>query len=126
MLTLFILKSGSLDADPQRTLRSFVNKKVAVTQVCNLATISGINEIEKENDWFFVIYDNEIIGESLITVLDVYLKQSKRDVLVLYKKSPTITKSPRVFRKHVKLMPDTLIPSDKTIKFDTVLDGWIK
>ena len=126
MLTLFILKSGSLDADPQRTLRSFVNKKVAVTQVCNLATISGINEIEKENDWFFVIYDNEIIGESLITVLDVYLKQSKCDVLVLYKKSPTITKSPRVFRKHVKLMPDTLIPSDKTIKFDTVLDGWIK
>lgn len=139
MLTLFILKSGSPDADSKKTLGSFSGVKNLVGQVAYLDSLSEINAIEKQNDWYFVIYDNEIVGDSLVRAviekdgqtmmycpLKVHLRQTKADALILYKKQGgNVTKSPRAFRKHIQLSK-TLVPADKTIKFDTVLDGWIR
>lgn len=137
MVTLFILKSGNKDADPKRSLQSFIG---LVTQTYYLNSLPEINAANKQNDWFAVIYDDEVIGKGLMDAalikdgeamsycpLKVHLSQTKADVLVLYKKhGGTITKSPRIFRKHIQLSPDTLMPADKTVKFDTVLDGWIR
>jgi len=137
MLTLFILKSGNKDADPKKSLQSFIG---LVTQTYYLNSLPEINAAGKENDWFAVIYDDEVVGKGLMDVtltkdgetmnycpLKVHLMQTKADVLVLYKKhGGAITRSPRIFRKHVQLLPDTLMPADEAVKFDTVLDGWIK
>jgi len=139
MLTLFILKSGSLDADPKKTLDSFNGVKNLVGQAALLNSLSEINAAEKQRDWYFVIYDDEIVGDGLMRVplekdgqvrtycpLKVHLRNTQADVLILFKKKDgVVSQSPRVFRKHVKLS-DTLLPADKTVRFDKVLDGWIK
>lgn len=139
MLTLFILKSGSPNADSKKTLNSFDGVKNLVTHNVYVDSLAQINAFEKGTDWYFVLYDDEIVDDSLLWVstekdgktmmyspLKIHLRQNNADVLVLYKKKNSIvTKAPRIFRKHIKLS-NTLMPENKTVKFDTILDGWIK
>jgi len=90
MLTLFILKSGNKDADPKKSLQSFIG---LVTQTYYLNSLPEINAAGKENDWFAVIYDDEVVGKGLMDVtlmkdgetmnycpLKVHLMQTKADV----------------------------------------------
>lgn len=135
MLTLFILKSGNPNADPKKSLASFQG---LVDQFYYINSLSEVNSTKKNNDWFGVIYDDEVIGDGLTQVamddrksycpLKIHLSQTKADVLVLYKrKGGQITRSPRFFRKFVKLSENTLLPAgDHHLQFDTVLDGWIQ
>jgi len=139
MLTLFILKSGDPNADPKKTLDSFNGVKNFVSHYVYADSLEAINSFEKETDWYCIIYDNEIVDDSLVRVpfekdgrtmlycpLKIHLRNNKADVLVLFKKQDGVmSKAPRIFRKHVKLS-DSLMPPDKTLKFDRVLDGWIK
>ena len=126
-ISLFLLKSGAENADIEEAVKSVTNKNVVPVYFYHINSISEINEIEKQTDWFVVMYDNEIISPGLMDVLSIYLEHSKRDALVLFKKKNlTLTKAPRVFRRHIELMPDNLLPVDTTTVFEVVLDGWVK
>jgi len=121
MITLFIVQSCADAKDPTETIDSF---GVLASEVHQVASLEEINSTDRENDWYGVIYDNERLDEPLLEGLKVFIDQSDADVLVLYKKGETVSKAPRIFRRHITLKPGSLMP-EQDIKFETVLNGWI-
>jgi len=124
MLTLFILKSGDPNADYEKLINSFDHMTPDVVFVGDIRAIN----ISKKQNWYIVMYDNEIIDQNLMEALPVYLEHSTSDVVVLFKRNELdeVTTSPRLFRKDVCLREDCLLPDDKGLKFDRALDGWIE
>ena len=126
MLTLFILKSGKEYADAALTLASFGNGLVVET--VKPVTLADIHAHEITTPWYCVMHDNEQLDIMLQRSLLIFLTYSDADVLICYKKEREFnsTRSPRFFKKHVKIRTDCLLPQDEgSVKFDTILNGWI-
>lgn len=128
MLTLFVVNS---------TGRPIVDSKIkAMTsfgdlpdKVIRVKDYTEINNIEKGTPWYGVVYDNEYIEDKLQAALRSFFELDV-DMLIVYKKIATdelhIFKSPRFFKKEIKLQENSLLPSsDKNLKFEIILNGWI-
>ena len=109
MLTLFILKSGQPEADPERSKKSFGH---VVTKTIEANTLEEVNSHEVETPWYGICYDNEQADEELEASLKTFLLYSDADVLVLYKNltKDVVSKSSRLFRKNVRVRSDCLMP----------------
>ncbi|MCK5606480.1 hypothetical protein KAR91_31550 [Candidatus Pacearchaeota archaeon] len=125
MLTLFILKSGSDDADPERAIASFGKLPRKVVEV---NTLKDVDRAEVETKWYGICYDDEQVDKKLKASFKTFLSHSDADVLMIYKKlsETSVTKSPRLFRKSVSVRSDCLLPErEYALKMDTILNGWI-
>ena len=99
----------------------------------NCTTYDEINNTKKSGEWFFVIYDNEIVDVPLLEALPDMLEVFHVNVWVFYKRRSKEDKfvperSPRMFRSDIKLQSGSLIPlydPEKKIETETILDGWI-
>ena len=126
MLTLFILKSGKEYADAALTLASFGSGLVVET--VKPASLADIQGHAITTPWYCVMHDNEQLDIMLQRSLLIFLTYSDADVLICYKKEREFnsTRAPRFFKKHVKIRADCLLPQDEgSVKFDTILNGWI-
>lgn len=121
MITLFVVQSCADEKDPAKTIVSFNGITSEVHQV---ASLDEINSTDRANDWYAVVYDDERIDERLLEGLKVFTDQSDADVLVLFKTGETVSKAPRIFRRHITLKNNSLMP-EQDVKFETVLNGWI-
>jgi len=123
MLTLFVVQSRADALDTNPATHSF---KGLANEVYLVPNIQSINEKEKGNEWYAVIYDDEYIDEPLLEGLKVFVAVSEVDVLVLGKKGKDkIFKAPRIFRRDIKLRDDSLLPVKDNVTFETVLNGWV-
>uniref|UniRef100_A0A6M3LGY6 Uncharacterized protein n=1 Tax=viral metagenome TaxID=1070528 RepID=A0A6M3LGY6_9ZZZZ len=129
MLTLFILKSGKEHADAAATLASFGNGLVSETvKPPALVDIHAYLAFGITTPWYCVMHDNEQLDIMLQRSLLIFLTYTDADVLICYKKEREFnsTRAPRFFKKHVKIRADCLLPQDEgSVKFDTILNGWI-
>jgi len=123
MLTLFVVQSRADKLDPAPAVASFHDLADEIYFVPN---IQSINEKEKTNEWYAVIYDDEYIDEPLLEGLKVFIEQSDVDALVLGKKcKDKFFKAPRLFRRGIALRTDSLLPVNENLEFETVLNGWV-
>ena len=124
MITLFVANSCADAKEYPETVDSFGRM---ATEVHRVASLDEINRYDRVSDWYGVIYDDEAIDDPLKEGLKVFLKETKADVLVLFKKKADEEKafmSPRIFRRHITLQPGSLSPEQKVI-YERVLNGWI-
>ena len=124
---IFILPSGSAQADVMKTVNSFDdnNIKFMWKQVGSLQEVVDSNTT---GDWYMIMHDDEYIDKNLAKSLPVYLL-SQFDVIECYRKTgdKTGTISPRLFRGHIKPQWDSLLPADiQKLKTTRILDGWIQ
>ena len=123
MITLFIIQSCADAKNPSITIKSFDGM---IAESHCVASFVEINEHFKSNEWYAVIYDDEHIDEPLNEGLKVFIKHSNADALILLKLcDKRAYKCPRLFKRNVTLMGDKLLPQNKNIKFETVLNGWL-
>jgi len=122
-LTLFVVNSCADSKDDTETIDSF---GAMASEVHRVASLDEINATDRVEDWYGVIYDNEAIDDPLKEGLKVFLKETKADVLVLFKKvaEKKAFRSPRIFRRHITLKDGSLLP-EQNVKFETVLNGWV-
>ena len=121
MITLFVVQSCADAKDPAKTIASCAGIASEVHQVTSLAEV---NSTDRVNDWYAVLYDNECLDEQLLEGLKVFIEQSDADALVLFKTGDKPSKSPRLFRRHITLQNNSLMP-EQDVKFETVLNGWV-
>jgi|FLOH01.1.fsa_nt_gi hypothetical protein len=124
MITLFIVQSCADAKDVNQTLDSFSG---LVDEIWCVKSLDEVNKTERKNDWYGVIYDDELIDERLNEGLKVFIEQSTADVLVLFKinSDGNHSKSPRLFRRHVTLRDSSMMPEQEDLVFETVLNGWV-
>ena len=126
-MNIFILPSGSAQADVIKTVKSFdvYNNNFTWEQV---ASLQEIIDSELYGNWYMIMYDDEHIDENLAKSIPVYLL-SQFDVMECYRKTgeKTGTISPRLFRSHITPQWDSLLPADiQKLKTTRILDGWIQ
>ena len=124
MLTLFILKSGKEDADPDRARRSFGS---VVNVAIELNALEDVSNEDVLSTWYGIIYDDEHADENLAESLKTFLMYSPADVLVIYKKvGDQMSRCSRLFKKTVSVQSDSLVPVDSSaLNIDTILNGFI-
>lgn len=129
MLTLFVVDSigAPILTDRIKAITSFGDLPNEVIRVKNYAEI---NNIVKDTPWYGVIYDNEYIEPQLQEALESFFSLTDADVLVAYKQvryatGQKVFKAPRFFKKDVKLQERSLLPTDDSLKFEVILNGWI-
>ena len=127
MLDLFVIGGHQPNSDFVRAVTSFNGR---IHRMYSVDNMSEINRIEKESEWYGVIYDNETIQEELLEALPVFFEQSKADVLIAYRgnddNSKPASKGPRFFREGVILSDKHLnVDDEEGLVFDTILNGWV-
>ena len=75
MLTLFILKSGSNGADPERLRGSFGG---VISKVIEVNALEDVDPTEVKTSWYGVFYDNEYADEGLEVSLKKNALQMER------------------------------------------------
>jgi hypothetical protein len=122
MMTLFVVNSCADAQDPTESIDSF---GALASEVNEVASLNEINGTVRGEDWYGVIYDDEVIDERLLEGIKVFLKESSADVLVLFKTNGEKgSYSPRIFRSHITLQEGSLMP-EQDVRFERVLNGWI-
>jgi|GEM_PF-2044403 len=127
MLDLFVISVHQPNSDFVEAVSSFNGRTHRMYTVENM---SEINEIEKDSEWYGVIYDNELIQEELLEALPVFFEQSQADVLIAYRDNEDNLKpasmGPRFFRRDIMLRDDCLnVAEEDGLVFDKILNGWI-
>ena len=124
-LTLFILKTTEEN-------KSLTSTTASVDDLFDqFAVVENINEINgafKKNDWFLVLYDNECLSVDLKeAVKNILTMDIAFDALIFFQKDTDdkLYQSPRLFRKHVRLKENSLLPEDDSMKMVRILDGWV-
>jgi len=126
MLDLFVLGEHQPNTGFVDAVSSFNGRTNSVYSVKNM---SEINRIEKESDWYGVLYDDELISKELLEALPVFFEGTHADVLIAYRADKENFKAasmgPRFFRKSVVLRKDCLNAERKGLVYDKILNGWI-
>jgi hypothetical protein len=92
--------------------------------------IQEINEDIKESDWYAVFFDNEFVSADLRDAMNIVMKVDP-DIdyfIFMEKDGDKIYQSPRMFKSHVMLNEDSLMPMQdghEDLKFERLLDGWV-
>ena len=126
---LFIVESFSPEANSTKTIESF---KGRIDNVHIVDSFFEINSIDKKEDsWYGVIYDNEIVTKELLESLEEFFTLSDAEVLVAFKREvkepPRVTKCPRFFKGYVELSIDHLKPFlEMKLVHQIILNGWIE
>lgn len=130
MITLFILKSGEKQASFLKLINSFEPKTTKASHYVN--TCQQINEMKCDTDWFGVFYDNEILSKGLRKAIPLFIDFYKGcDSFILFKliKDDGVNirafRSPRLFKKGIVIPEDSLLPEDRSIKYEAILDGFL-
>jgi len=128
MLSLFILPSGRENANPEKTFKSLHG---LVKRVKFVSSIDSINLYRKSTDWYGVLYDNEYVDADLKVGIEMAFQFPVVDFFVLCKRDigkdlmSVFTKCPRLFRKHVLLQENTLLPLQLGLKAGLIAEGLI-
>lgn len=127
MLTLYILKTNEPNRSVIKTKKSVEGGPLRQWRV--VESVEDINKHKYRQPWFVVLYDNEYLSYDLRKAVKAILRMEhiEYDALKLVKKSSDgkLYQCPRLFRKHVKLAENSLLPADRSIKMERILDGWI-
>lgn len=125
MLTLYILETTEYNRSVTKTVRSV---EPALRQFNVVKSIDDINAQTYKRPWYLVLYDNEYLSLDLRKAVENILKMDiQYDALIFLQKDTDgkLYQSPRLFKKHVKLAKDCLLPEDRSIKMERILDGWV-
>ena len=125
MMDLFVLHSGKQNASMEVSIKSFHG--ILLHKVHFLVNINEINETEKLSDWYFVLYDDEILSPELKGAMPVFIGMDTFAVLAAYKKDNdnVVTRAPRLFRSNVRLKKDCLQVARFSGVSEIMLNGWI-
>ena len=125
MLTLYIMKThheNKCVADLYLSISGLWIDRLVV------GTVDEINEDKKDTDWYLILFDNEKVSPDLRNAISTILNvDPKIDVFIFMEKhlDDKFTQSPRMFRKNVRLQPDSFLPEDNGYKYERILDGWV-
>ena len=125
MLALYILKTNELNRSVTKTVKSvdYLSHQFSV-----IGDINEINETNHKTDWYLVLYDNEYLSYDLGKAVESILKMEiSFDALIFLQKDTDgkFYQSPRLFKQHVRLAKGCLLPEDRSIKMERILDGWV-
>jgi len=131
MIDVFLITSGDRNANQEKTIKSLGDIQHTVNHV---EFTNDINDHKKENDWFFILYDNEVLSEELSEALPIFFANSDKKVLVCYQKikntfndETKMYRVPRAFRKGIKLQEDSLMPKNVELTREChILNGGIE
>ena len=131
-LTLFIMRSGNKEAEASKVTESLhyeskEENREYVFYPTVVKVIDSLSEIQAvETSHYMVMWDNEVASEALASSIHPFMYYDA-DVFVMFKreKNLTTTRSPRMFKDHVKLQHETLLPVDAGYGYETILDGFI-
>jgi len=126
-LTVFVIRSLQPDADLLKCLKSF---GYLIQEFHVIDRHFEINDREIRTEWYFVLYDNEYIQDSLIETIPVFMTWNNFDCFSLYKQigeAPVNKASicPRMFRNTIKLSEFALYPELPSTRIETILNGWL-
>lgn len=126
-LTLFVIKSGNGEFfDREAAIKSFGSLP---EKIIDIEKQSDINGTEISSKWFGVIFDDELLEESLLEALPIFFN-AEYEYLVVYKVDEKLDKawsSPRFFRSGVKLQYESLLPCEcDSMASEIILNGVIK
>lgn len=132
-LTLFVLPGDNRGfSRPNRAIASFGCNVNTIIELSHRNKITEYNNIIK-TDWYCFLFDNEWIDMELKEALSIFLKMAMWDVLVFWKKvkdkngEPRFYKVPRIFRKHVILESENIMPiNPDSLTFESILNGWLR
>ena len=127
MLTLYIVNTHNKN---KMLADLYVNMSGLWTVRVMVNNVDEINNDEKETDWYVTFFDNEFPNIDLRDAMRVVLVSDPLyDVFIFMEKHSDgkIFQSPRMFRKHVKLQPNSFLPEpDQDLRYERILDGWVK
>lgn len=125
MLTLFIVPSGKLNADYNKTIESFKQADVNVTPVL-VKSWMEVNDYRYKDEWYAVFWDNEGLDVNLQKALCEHLRNRIPDVLVLYKRLGEKEAEYRTrFMRRTVWLTDDYAPLLPWVQSETVLDGFV-
>ena len=130
MITLFIVKSNSPEADRRQTVDSICPYLTDISVIEDVRSLDEINLFYKKTDWYMILYDNEECETRLAVALQTFIKDGRYDVLTLFKvESPPpdlkMSQSPRVFKSHITLADGSMQPEYDDYSVCAVQNGWI-
>jgi len=123
------------NGDPAGAKRAAASVNTVATQVTQLKASQLYLVGAHYASWFGFLYDNEVISRGLAKVLPTLLNNEQVDCFVLHKRIRDSKmkegfryfRAPRIFRSHVKLNPEGLVPADPARwKHEHILNGWIE
>lgn len=125
MLTVFVIPGSKTEKEDFRraadSFGKFATKKYILSG-------TPFDKVKCETEWCAFIYSDEVISEGLRDVLDVLLAAPEWDYYNFYRRAldEKVSASPRIYRSHVKLRPDSPYPVNiEELKGTFILDGWI-
>ena len=126
-LTIIIKKTNELNANCSKAVRSFRHKDISLCDIIFIDKFSDIVYGMIKSDWYFVLYDDEIIDELLLEALTIAGDDPSFDVFSCYKldSEQKVTVCPRMFRKYVQIEKEFLYPI-MSVKMETLLNGWVR
>jgi len=133
-LHLYILPASG-DGEPAGAKRAAASVNTVPVQVTQIRASQLYLVGTHYASWFAFLYDNEAINRDLAKALPTMLNNEQIDCFVLHKRvrDPEAEKgfryfrAPRIFRSHVILKPEGLIPADPgRWKHEHILNGWIE
>jgi len=127
MLTLYILKTNESNRSVIKTRKSVESSPLRQWRVVD--GIEDINRHQTRQPWYVVLYDNEYLSYDLRKAMKTILRMEyvEFDALMFVKKASDgkLYQSPRLFKSHVLLEKNGLLPVDRSIKMERILDGWV-
>lgn len=130
MFTLFVVPGHPIDDNIDGCVKSWgdIPSKIEIADRRVIPT-----SLLPKGGWYGWIHANELINEDLREAIPKYLQMPDIDCLIFYKRTfdwlraqERLFHTPRVFRAHISLMPETLYPeSSLGLHFEKVGDGWI-
>ncbi len=127
-LTLFAVRSGNDNSNLMNLINSFGEETIETVH-----SIDNLSQIKEKNiltEWFGVFYDDEHIDQGLRVAIPIFLTDITIEVFKFYRKTfddginIEASISPRIFRKHIKLQDNSLLPIIPS-RYETILNGWV-
>lgn len=134
MLTLYVIPSDDPKKDDFQRVKDSFSGIDSDFVFLNHRDIWDIS-LRQNQPWYGYLFGNEWIDSSLRDSLPYYLAGAGDiSYLVFYKKvyenvmgvrNAKLFQAPRLFKKDVRLKMGQHVPEDPSLKYLTILDGWI-
>ena len=130
-LHLYILPARG-DGDPEGALRAERSFSTVALQVTKIRGPQLYLTGAHYATWFGYIFDDEYLSTALKQALPTLLNHENKDFYVFFKRVMKengewdCSMCPRIFRSHVQLKKELLIPKVPGLKNEYILDGWVE